>query len=131
MCLDTEILQETCWTLSNIVAGTPAQMAVVCDAGTVVSRVIEQLESAEWEVQKEANFVISNIATAGDGEKRKWSCPAPGKLFQLSLQGFGDEVVRFLLICRCGDDESVSEHNFEKFLEYRACECIEESFLVD
>lgn len=66
---DSSNSQETCWTLSNIVAGTPAQMAIVCDAPGVVPGVIEQLEGGVWEVQKEANFVISNIATAGDGEK--------------------------------------------------------------
>lgn len=43
-------------------------MAVVCDAPGVVQGVIDQLEGGVWEVQKEANFVISNIATAGDGE---------------------------------------------------------------
>ncbi|CAN0027728.1 unnamed protein product [Sphacelaria rigidula] len=51
--------------LSNIVAGTPAQISVVCNSGNVVARVIEHLKLAEWDVQKEANFVISNIATAG------------------------------------------------------------------
>ena len=61
-------LQETCWTLSNIVAGTAPQMAAVCDSPGVLGGVIDLLSSDVWEVQKEANFVISNIATASNGE---------------------------------------------------------------
>lgn len=62
------ISQEACWTLSNVVAGTPAQMALVCDTPGVLGGVIELLSNDVWEVQKEANFVISNIATANKSE---------------------------------------------------------------
>lgn len=61
------ITKETCWTLSNIVAGTPEQMALVCDAPRIIPGVIEELASGAWEVQKEANFVVSNIATSSNG----------------------------------------------------------------
>lgn len=60
--------QESCWTLSNIVAGTAAQMAAVCDSPGILGGVIDLLLSDVWEVQKEANFVISNIATASNRE---------------------------------------------------------------
>lgn len=61
--------QEACWTLSNIVAGTPPQMAAVCDSPGLLGGVIELLSGDVWEVQKEANFVVSNVATASDGER--------------------------------------------------------------
>ncbi|CAM9795651.1 unnamed protein product, partial [Choristocarpus tenellus] len=60
------IRKEACWTLSNVAAGTPSQLEAVCMQPGVIAGVIELLEGGEWEVQKEANFVISNIATAGN-----------------------------------------------------------------
>eukprot|EP00903_Cladosiphon_okamuranus_P019512 g17943.t1 len=60
------IRKETCWTLSNIVAGTAPQMAAVCDSPGILGGVIELLSGDVWEVQKEANFVVSNIATASN-----------------------------------------------------------------
>ncbi|CAN0402636.1 unnamed protein product, partial [Hapterophycus canaliculatus] len=60
------IRKEACWTLSNIAAGTPAQLASMCDSPGVLARVIEVLSSDAWEVQKEANFVVSNVATASN-----------------------------------------------------------------
>lgn len=50
-------------------------MAVVCDAPGIVPAVIEQLDGGVWEVQKEANFVISNIATASNGEDSEITVP--------------------------------------------------------
>lgn len=61
--------QEACWTLSNIVAGTSTQMAAVCDTEGTLGGVIDLLSGDVWEVQKEANFVISNVATASNGER--------------------------------------------------------------
>lgn len=60
--------QEACWTLSNIAAGTPKQLASMCDSPGILARVIEVLSSDAWEVQKEANFVVSNVATASGRE---------------------------------------------------------------
>ena len=54
--------------LSNIVAGTSAQLALACDTPGVLASVIELLSSDVWDVQKEATFVVSNVATAGKGE---------------------------------------------------------------
>lgn len=50
-----------------MVAGTPAQMAMVCDTPGIISGVVGQLSSGVWDVQKEANFVVSNIATSSNG----------------------------------------------------------------
>lgn len=55
--------------LSNIVAGTPEQLVLACDTPGILPSVIELLSGDVWDVQKEANFVVSNIATAGDGEQ--------------------------------------------------------------
>ncbi|CAM9487255.1 unnamed protein product [Ectocarpus fasciculatus] len=63
------IRKEACWTLSNIVAGTPPQMAAVCDSPGLLGGVIELLSGDVWEVQKEANFVVSNVATASDASR--------------------------------------------------------------
>ncbi|CBJ31635.1 conserved unknown protein [Ectocarpus siliculosus] len=63
------IRKEACWTLSNIVAGTSPQMASVCDSPGLLGGVIELLSGDVWEVQKEANFVISNVATASDASR--------------------------------------------------------------
>ncbi len=66
--------------MSNIVAGTSQQMAGVCDCPGVLGGVIELLSGDVWEVQKEANFVVSNIATASNCEcsrtifLRVWFC---------------------------------------------------------
>lgn len=61
--------QECCWMLSNIVAGTPEQLAIMFDTPGIIPSVIELLSGDVWDVQKEANFVVSNIATSGNGEQ--------------------------------------------------------------
>ncbi|CAM9512442.1 unnamed protein product [Ascophyllum nodosum] len=63
------IRKETCWMLSNIVAGTSAQLALACDTPGVLASVIELLSSDVWDVQKEATFVVSNVATAGKASR--------------------------------------------------------------
>lgn len=55
--------------LSNIVAGTPEQLAIMFDTPGIIPSVIELLSGDVWDVQKEANFVVSNIATSGNGEQ--------------------------------------------------------------
>lgn len=81
--------QEACWTLSNIVAGTSPQMASVCDSPGLLGGVIELLSGDVWEVQKEANFVISNVATASDGERTYARAPGSSAacLFRLTFIG--------------------------------------------
>lgn len=59
------IRKETCWVLSNIAAGTEAQIKAVMSKHGGMPRVVELAMSAEWEVRKEAIWVISNVATGG------------------------------------------------------------------
>lgn len=59
------ICKETCWVLSNIAAGTHAQIGLVLKTKGCLGRVVEMAISSEWEVRKEAIWVISNIATGG------------------------------------------------------------------
>ena len=57
------IRKEACWVLSNVAAGTQAQIQTVFKAG--LSHVNDLALNSEWEVRKEAIWVLSNIATGG------------------------------------------------------------------
>ncbi len=52
--------------LSNIAAGNVAQLSQLVGTPDLLPKVLAQLgASAEWDVRKEASWVISNIATGG------------------------------------------------------------------
>ena len=58
------IRKETCWLLSNIAAGTPAQLTLLMNTPQLIPRVLEQLSSsAEWDVRKEACWIVSNLSS--------------------------------------------------------------------
>jgi len=59
------IRKEACWTLSNIAAGTPAQVASLLACPSIVQKVMQLLGSDNFQVQKEAVWVIANLCTAG------------------------------------------------------------------
>jgi HEAT repeat protein len=71
------IRKETCWALSNVAAGTQAQMANLLAFPLLLEGVIEQLRSGPWDVKKEAAWTVVNIATAGN----------PAQLQQLATAG--------------------------------------------
>jgi len=60
------IRKETCWALSNIAAGSAAQLAQLMQYPKLISGILEALsQSSEWDVRKEAAWVVSNVATSG------------------------------------------------------------------
>lgn len=62
------IRKESCWTISNITAGTRDQIQAVLDNG-LIPPVIHLLQTADFDIKKEAAWVISN-ATAGGSPKQ-------------------------------------------------------------
>ncbi len=59
------IRKETCWTLSNIAAGTVAQVGLLCGATGLLAGVAASLAEGEWDIQKEAAWIISNLVAGG------------------------------------------------------------------
>lgn len=57
--------KEACWTLSNILAGTPKQINHVIQAGIIPS-LVELIRAGPIDVRVEACFAVSNAAAAGD-----------------------------------------------------------------
>lgn len=66
------IVKETCWTLSNVTAGSPQQVAQVLDpAFRLLPLLLDCFTSNHTpDVQKEAAWAISNAVTSGDPDER-------------------------------------------------------------
>jgi hypothetical protein len=62
------IKKEACLAISNITAGTPDQIQMVINA-EIIPKLIYILSSAEFEIQKEAAWAISNIISEGTSEQ--------------------------------------------------------------
>eukprot|EP01121_Diplochlamys_sp_Union-15-3_P014872 TRINITY_DN4803_c0_g1_i3.p1 TRINITY_DN4803_c0_g1~~TRINITY_DN4803_c0_g1_i3.p1 ORF type:complete len:504 (-),score=89.77 TRINITY_DN4803_c0_g1_i3:25-1536(-) len=60
------IRKETCWTLSNITAGTKNQIQAVIE---LLPKVIELMSDDEYDVRREAAWVISNATSGGSEEQ--------------------------------------------------------------
>lgn len=60
--------QETCWILSNIMAGTTKQIDTVIKAN-VLYTIIDLLENGKWEIKKECAYVIINLISSGTPEQ--------------------------------------------------------------
>lgn len=58
------IKKETCWTISNITAGTKAQIQLVIDQG-LIPLLIEVLTTCDFKTRKEAAWAISNATSGG------------------------------------------------------------------
>ncbi len=59
------IRKETCWALSNIAAGTVAQIGLLCGTTGLLAGVAASLAEGEWDIQKEAAWIISNLVAGG------------------------------------------------------------------
>ncbi|KAL1221524.1 Importin subunit alpha-6 [Cardamine amara subsp. amara] len=93
------IKKETCWTISNITAGTTSQIQEVIEAG-IAQPLIELLQNGEFDIKKEAVWAISNATSGGSHEQIKFfvdqgcikplcdllSCPDP-RVVTVSLEG--------------------------------------------
>ena len=59
------IRREACWAASNIAAGTKEQIARLVSTPSMMANIIYQAIHAEFHVQKEAGWVLSNVANSG------------------------------------------------------------------
>jgi hypothetical protein len=63
------VRKESLWVLSNIAAGSAAQLRMLCSTPDLLARVLAQLcANVEWDCRKEAAWVVSNIATSASRE---------------------------------------------------------------
>lgn len=66
------IKKETCWAISNITAGNPAQIDAVIQAN-IIQPLIHMLNSAEYfEIKKEAAWAICNALSGGTADHIKF-----------------------------------------------------------
>jgi hypothetical protein len=65
-----DLKKETCWTLSNITAGTEAQIQAVIDAN-IMPPLISSFDNTEYdlEIKKEAAMAIVNAMGCGSPEQ--------------------------------------------------------------
>uniref|UniRef100_A0A0K0CWV9 Importin subunit alpha n=1 Tax=Angiostrongylus cantonensis TaxID=6313 RepID=A0A0K0CWV9_ANGCA len=64
----TTVVKECCWLISNIIAGTQAQIQAVIDA-EIMPFVIEVLHSGDFKCQFEASWAVSNLAQGGTSKQ--------------------------------------------------------------
>lgn len=65
------IKKESCWTISNITAGSKEQIQAVIDAG-LIAPLVSLLQNAEFDIKKEAAWAITNATAGGDHEQVKY-----------------------------------------------------------
>ena len=62
------IKKETCWTISNITAGTREQIQAVIETN-LIPPLVNLLATAEFDIKKEAAWAISNATSGGTAEQ--------------------------------------------------------------
>ncbi|XP_010495334.1 PREDICTED: importin subunit alpha-1-like [Camelina sativa] len=65
------IKKETCWTISNITAGTKEQIQAVLEAN-LIAPLVKLLQCAEFDIKKEAAWAISYVAFGGSHDQIKY-----------------------------------------------------------
>eukprot|EP00949_MAST-11_sp_MAST-11-sp1_P004683 g4683.t1 len=72
------VRKECCWALSNICAGTKAQISAVVASKEIMDGLVLHCTSGAWEVRKESAWALSNIATGGNIENIRSMIAAGG-----------------------------------------------------
>ena len=60
------VRKETCWALSNVAAGTKAQVEALISVPGMMGEVVRIMGEGAYEVAKEACWILTNICTGGD-----------------------------------------------------------------
>lgn len=61
-CKKASVRKEVCWILSNIAAGNPSQVQKLLSYQGLIPKILQQMSiSNEFEVRREARFIISNV----------------------------------------------------------------------
>ncbi|CAJ0573317.1 unnamed protein product, partial [Mesorhabditis spiculigera] len=83
----TTIVKECCWLISNIIAGTQAQIQAVIDAN-LLPLVVQVMATGDFKCQLESSWVISNLAQGGSSEQimQLWQVEAIAPLCGLLKQ---------------------------------------------
>ena len=71
-----QLRKEVCWALSNITAGTPAQLDEVMRTG-LLELIVARLDKDEFDVQKEAAWVLANARPQGARKSRHGQPASP------------------------------------------------------
>jgi importin subunit alpha-2 len=87
-----QLRKEVCWAVSNITAGTAAQLDEVMRTN-LLPLVIDRLDHDEFEVQKEAAWVLANVM---HGYKHERSLHSAGRVRTLVQMGCVPPMVRLL-----------------------------------
>jgi importin subunit alpha-2 len=59
------VRKEACWLLSNVAAGSSAQIETLVKNESLLKQVAEMAVTSDWEVRKECAWTVSNILTMG------------------------------------------------------------------
>jgi hypothetical protein len=70
-------MQEACWTISNITAGTREQIQAVVEAG-IMAPLCHLLGTAEFDIKKEAAWAVSNATSGGSHEQIQYLVSVSG-----------------------------------------------------
>ena len=60
------VRREACWVISNITAGSSAQVSAVLNRPSIMTKVLSLFETDSNDVKREICYIFSNMAHAGD-----------------------------------------------------------------
>eukprot|EP00941_MAST-03F_sp_MAST-3F-sp1_P005428 g5428.t1 len=84
------IRKETCWTISNIAAGSISQVQCVCANEELLRNIINISIQDTAEVRKEATWILSNIISGGDTKAIKLTIKLGGLAALVELMDAND-----------------------------------------